>query len=103
LDLTTNFVNECTHAECQLPQINVTFDERKLCAILDTGAEISLISVSAVDHIKQVMPVHVTRERVCELVGFSGHRKVIDETVELSFSIGAFQMSKPHKFAVVDS
>ena len=49
------------------------------------------------------MPVQVTNERVCEIVGFSGHRKVIDQTAKLAFSIGSFTMSKPHKFAVVES
>jgi hypothetical protein len=103
LSFSCDTINVCTHAGCQLPQIKVKFGDLDLCAILDTGAEISLISVAAIDDIKRGMPVNVTKERICEIVGFSGHRKVIEQTVELTFSIGLYRMQKSHKFAIVDT
>ena len=91
----------CNHAECTVPRVAVSFGNRKLCAILDTGAQISLISTAALQMISEIQPVNVIRENVCDVVGFSGQRETISHSVYLSFSIGSFNMSVPQKFAVI--
>ena len=45
----------------------------------------------------------MTDERMCDVVGFSGERTAITQTVTLSFSINNHVFSKRHKFAIVSN
>ena len=91
----------CSHPVSSLPQVCVTFGVQRLCAILDTGAEISLVTVSALEIISNECKFIINDEHICDIVGFSGKKTSVMQTVELSFSIGTFVMSKQYKFAVV--
>ena len=91
----------CGHGVSSLPQISVSFGNNRLCALLDTGAEISLVSVSALGTIALFSTLSILEESLCDIVGFSGERTSISQTVELSFAIGPYVMPKAHRFAVV--
>ena len=95
-------VNDCSHSGCQLPQVTAFFPNLKLCAVLDSAAEISLLSESALKLISSNFPVDINNGFVCNAIGFSGDTHIIDRTVELTFMIGSFDMPKPFKFAIVN-
>ena len=94
---------DCSHIDCSLPQVNITKGDVKCCAIIDTGAEISLMSSSILDRLNKNVPVQVVEGHMCDIVGFSGHRKTITRACETCLNIDNFKLSVPHKFAVVDS
>lgn len=64
-------------------------------------AEISLISGEVLAHLNQET-LQMDSVRKCEIIGFSGHRTVVDKNVRLPFQIGSFEMTDSHQFAVVD-
>jgi hypothetical protein len=93
----------CAHIPSSLPQVCASFGELQYCAILDTGAEISLVSKSALESLGTDVEFNLLKERVCDIVGLSGVRTPIEYTVELKFDIGTYSMPVCHKFAVVDN
>ena len=101
LDAIVKTVQNCNHADCSLPRIFPKFGDICLCAIFDCGAEISIVTESALGAISKTGPIRVNDEFVGSAVGFSGSPIVIQKTVELSFNIGACSTIKPFKFAVV--
>ncbi|XP_047736163.1 uncharacterized protein LOC125177792 [Hyalella azteca] len=74
-----------------------------LCAVLDSGAEVSLVS-SSVLSVAHGAGINfcVQEDKLCDIVGFSGKRIPITQTVQLSLVIGTLNMPEIHKFAVVD-
>ena len=104
-DLLLHRVQEqcCSHSVSSLPQVHVSIKDSRLCAIVDTGAEISLISQSGLKFVRNSMvgESNVSKGHVCDIVGFSGKKTAINETVDLKFSIGSFEMPHSHKFALV--
>ena len=54
------------------------------------------------DKLIDIEPLRITNENECEIVGFTGHRKSVTQTVETSLEIGALKLATPHKFAVVE-
>ena len=98
-DLTSDTsISYCSHGQDALPGIMVAIDNDRFCAILDTGAEISLVSRSVIEK----LGLQVSQERLCNVVGYSGEVVPITETAEINFKFGNFQPDKAHKFAVVD-
>ena len=91
----------CSHPVGSLPAVQVSMGEYRLCAILDSGAEISLVSQSVLDSIRTSCSFQVQSEDMCDIVGFSGARTAVVQSVELLFDIGSYKMAKSHKFAVV--
>ena len=45
--------------------------------------------------------VEVIEKLLCEITGFSGKKYIVREVARFRFSIGSFQMTKHHEFAVV--
>jgi len=93
----------CEHKSVALPEIVITFGDTHLCGIMDTGAEISLVSSSVVEQLKvECGSIIVTDEYVCDIVGFSGQHTAVRQTALMSFSIGSFDMPSAHKFGIID-
>ena len=90
--------NYCCHNKDSLPRISITIGTDVFCGILDTGAEISLVSKSVVDK----LDLPLLNERLCNVIGYSGELVPITQTVNVDFYFGSFKPPKPHKFAVVD-
>ena len=88
----------CDHSFSFLPQIYVSVNSQKFCAIFDTGAEISLISLSAVMRMSDTMDVEINREALCSVFYFSGETTKISYTVDLTFKVGTYTMPTTHKF-----
>jgi hypothetical protein len=91
----------CVHDVGIQPQLYVSIESFKFCAVLDTGAELSLIGQSALDIIVKTRPTLVLCERLCDIVGFSGERTPIERVVYLGFAVGSYEMPRVFKFAVV--
>lgn len=91
----------CAHSESGLPQIDVSFGDHKFCAILDTGAEISLVSESTIEALSGLVDQRPETERLCDIVGFSGEFTEINQTILLSLNIGQCGDDPNHKFAIV--
>ena len=101
VSLFDNIVNDCNHPGCSLPKVSANLHGLSFCALLDSGAEISLIAESALNSVRRAAPVIILREIVGNAIGFSGDEYIIDETVELTFRIGLVEIDKPFKFAIV--
>ena len=102
-DVLCNNINNCNHVMGSLPVIRVTVGENRPCALVDSGAEISLVTEGALDCILREMIVHVVDRDLCELVGFSGKRYRVTQIVELKLQVGTYSMSESHQFAIIPS
>ena len=71
------------------------------CSVIDSGAEISLVSRDVVDALETAGSLGVVREHVCDIVGMNGKKVSVDAYVLLCLEFGEFKMSKPVKFAIV--
>jgi hypothetical protein len=91
----------CSHTVSSLASVSVSVNKHRLCAVFDTCAEISLVSISGLKLIQESIDVDIHDEHVCDIIGFSGVKTPITITVELSFKIGSYIMPKKFKFAVV--
>jgi len=85
------------------PKLHCGLLGKQFCAVLDTGAEISLITESVLDMLGTEESVRVCEDRFCDIVGLNGRSIPITKTVCLRLSIGSFTMKTDHKFAVVKS
>jgi hypothetical protein len=94
-------LNNCGHNVSRSPQVTIAIGDSRLCAVLDTGAEISLVSVSALKLIQPERCSEVRNKLVCEIVGFTGLKTPVTRTIDLMFTIGRYSMPKPHEFAIV--
>ena len=92
----------CSHVCGNQPVVHVSVDCLKACALLDTGAEISLVSQGFLDRVANCIEVQVEEEQSVDIVGFSGHRRAVSRVAWLRFSIGSYTMDKSHKFAIVE-
>ena len=92
----------CDHEISSLPTIYLTFGQQKFCAILDSGAQTSLVSAAAAERISKELAVEVIHGYVCDIVGFSGEQSAITKSVEMPVKIAATEMKEKFKFAVVE-
>ena len=91
----------CSHGCPPQPHVNLCVESLRLCAILDTGAELSLITQGVVEKLSTLSIYSVKRrERLCDIVGLTGSRYPITETIEVSFAMGNVQVES-FKFAIV--
>ena len=97
--LTTN----CDHQPSIQPSVNVEIFNSTFCAILDTGAEISLISQKVIDNlVQQGIEVVITSvPNEYNIVELTGATISIRQIVSLSFNIGAIEMWDEHKLAII--
>ena len=102
----------CGHSTSTLPCVGIKFREGEVyCALLDSAAEISIISHDLLERIKSHLPIEIALGRVCDALGLSGHRETINKSVELTFIVTGqeIQLSpgginkNAHKFGVVPS
>jgi hypothetical protein len=83
-------------------QVTVLLDNLQFCAIVDTGAELSLVSDTLLAKLKlNSVPVIIVNERLCNVIGLNGEITPITKTAMIKFSIGDIKMNKLFKFAVV--
>ena len=93
---------DCQHAVCPLPTIQVVVEGLKLCALMDTGAEISLISSQAVNVLQEQSDIQVGNlQQNIQVVGLSGGKETIREYVELNVECAHATLNFSHKFVVV--
>ena len=95
--------SQCDHQPSNQPSVNIDVFDATYCAILDTGAEISLISQKVIDNILQRgIKVGVTSiDNNYSIVGLTGATVAIRQVASLSFKIGSFQMGEEHRFAII--
>ena len=107
-ELVLNLVNEnstslhCNHLSnfVMQPQVSAQVGNYKFCAVLDTGAEISLVSESVL--IMLNIQTIVTADRlVCNIVGLGGATVPISKVAMLQFNFNDYQMPCKHEFAIV--
>lgn len=91
----------CCHRPGSSPLVPATVGDLSFCAVLDTGAEISLVTDTVLSLISSYQDINVVRQNVCNIVGFTGCEISIKQTVELRLAIGSFLMGEPHVFAVI--
>ena len=93
----------CDHQPSSQPVVNIQLFNSNYCAVLDTGAEISLISQKVVDGLIQMgFQLEVTYINVdYKIVGLTGATIAINRVIEISFNIGSFEMSESHRFAII--
>ena len=91
----------CSHPSTSLPYVCISIGNWSMCAMFDTGAEISIVSQSTLETISMDRPVEIIDEYICEIVGLTGDKIPINKRVALKFSVGAYAMSQSHEFAIV--
>ena len=79
----------CNHGQTVQPQVMVETMANKYCVILDTRAELSLISASLLSFLPRDL-VQITNENLCSVVGLTGVSTPIMQTAVLSFNIGNY-------------
>ena len=90
----------CSHAQSQEPVIGIYINELLFCAILDSGSEISLISRGVINSINSDGTYcAIINDHVCDMVGLTGHKTSINESVLLDINVGERKYS--HKFSIV--
>ena len=93
--------NYCYHESNSQPIARINFNNCKLCAVLDTGSEISLITEEALDLLgKHGIEISKVQDRICDIVGFSGEKIPITHFTNLSFYFNNLSV-QCFKFAVV--
>lgn len=93
----------CSHTLSSLPLIYVSINNYHLCGVFDTAAEVCLVTLSALEVLSLTQDIKIVNERVFDVVGYSGERTTIEQTVELTLNLGNYTMSVPHKFGIVSS
>ena len=89
----------CQHA-LALPHIVVQCGSYGACALIDSGAELSLISESALAHASISGSVQVVEQVVCEVTGFSGEKYKVERVALVPFEVSGLQIANC-SFAVV--
>ena len=79
----------------------MSVNNQKVYAVLDTGVEISLVMLSALQHVNHSSVTVLSDRHVCDLVGFSGEVTSVTNTVKICFQMGSYTMCKPFEFAIV--
>ena len=101
LNIDTN-LKYCDH-ECSsvLPQVGLKFGDNVLCSVLDTGAEVSLLTKTGLKMLEQAGSIMVESGYWCSIVGCSGEVTALEHTVDVEFKIGGVDLGR-HKFGVID-
>ena len=74
---------KCSHSVGSIPLVLVSVNNHKPCAVLDTGAEISLVTLSALWLVSLVTVL--SDRRACDLVGFSGEVTSVAKQLKYAF------------------
>lgn len=90
---------ECGHSLGGQPAMNVGIGGENYCALLDTGAEISLINENVLKSLAQYSYSNVG-QAPGEMIGFTGKREVLKGSIDLQINIGSFVIEN-HTFAIV--
>ena len=93
---------KCQHTACPLPNIEVVVSGVEMCAVLDTGAEISLISSQAAALVQEHSGVQwETLQQEIQVVGLSGSKETIQESMELNVECANGTVKVCHKVVIV--
>ena len=92
---------KCQHKAKGLPQVAVSCGGVDVCAVIDSGAEISLISEAALDKLMAENQVEVCEETLCELTGFAGKKFTVTKVAEFCPVLGRDGVRECHRFGVV--
>ena len=92
----------CKHEPSELPHVCISMGNQNFCAILDTGAQLSLVSKYVLDKLSESNDIILKDEYLCDIRGFSGVKIPIMQTAELSFDFGSYSVANRHKFGVID-
>ena len=93
-------VSNCKHST-SLPHVTVSLNDCVLCAVVDSGAELSLISESALEKMRASGTINVYDKKLCEITGFSGSKFAVQQVALIKFIVQSFEMNDYHEFAVV--
>ena len=91
----------CCHAQPIEPLIKVIICHNELCAVIDTGAEASLVDELVWKTLATNDSVDVSETKVVEIVGLAGDRQLSKGTVSLLLSINGFNIPREHLFIIV--
>ena len=95
-------VPSCSCRTTSHPCASVSFGGKNLCAVLDTGAEISLIRRDVFEQLARVAPLKLDSDQVVYLEGYSGLVASVTGAVEMKIELPNGMVTKSHTFAVVD-
>ena len=95
-------------ASCECPMsshpcISVGVGEDEFCAVLDTGAEISLVRRDVFDKLAALTPLTLDINQVVYIEGYSGLVSSMAGGVDIELVLPNGMQGKPHTFAVVDN
>ena len=90
-----------TYGASTHPQIAMEYAGHSFCGILDTGAEVSLMSYSICEKFQQVQDLQKEQQCYINIEGFSGLMGKTDGTVDVELQLPADFISFVHKFYIV--
>jgi hypothetical protein len=94
-------VDVCEHKPSSQPQVFITINNRTFCAVLDTGADINLVSHDVINTLQPDFDIEILNEEQCSISGFSGITVPITQTLRLKFKIGSCNIDVPQSFGIV--
>lgn len=102
VDVTRQESARCRHKPGTHPTITLDLGVFQSCALLDTGSEISLVTYEVV---KRLMTIQGEQripqaDNCCTLIGFTGQKVAVTQSITLSFKVGDKQITN-FKFYVV--
>ena len=95
--------SECRHlnTNCVHPVIEVKTHNKQWCAMIDTGAQISLISQAVIECFDTSMISIDCNIKPFEIVGITGKKIEVRSMIELVLDVGINKFIEPHKFFIV--
>ena len=97
--LFSGVVVSCNHYPTVQSQVRLEIESNNYCAIMDTGAELSLMSSSTLEEIPKTA-VLVVEENLCNVIGLTGVKTPVLKTATVSFNLGKLHV-RNFKFAIV--
>ena len=87
-------IRSCSHEHSpSLPQARLTVGSSQLCCVIDSGSEITIISKGALKSLSDICNLEIIDEYVCDIIGCSGAKTPVNETVSLDFQFGTLEVT----------
>lgn len=82
-------------------RILIKLNNKKYCAIIDTGAEISLVQKSVFDELEESLNLQVSTDQNVEIEGFTGRISIMEGVTDLKLDLLSDIQVNEHSFAIV--
>lgn len=102
LDTDDSSVETCDRCQnTDHTRVMLRIGDRYYCALLDTGAEISLIKKSVVEECRGELQLQVHFDQQIEIEGYTGKNSSMDGVVDLQVILPSGMKTYSHSFAIV--